>query len=148
MTPQYFAFGQNQYGQLGFFEIANHLAYTFIPTLIYPTYGLYQVEQVILAGHQSYLLMDNEMLYTAGANDQGQLLIQSLVSQRLFTPTIFNHIHQFEAGKYSACALIEDLDGLTLKCGGGCHGAYLGIGSCQPCVNADYTLKPVIWQRD
>ena len=148
MTPMYFAFGQNQYGQLGFFEIANYLAYTFIPTLIYPTYGLYLIDQVILGGNQSYLLMQNDVLYTAGANDQGQLLIQSLVSQRLFTPTVFEHIYQFEAGKYSACALIEEAGAFVLKCGGGCHGAYLGIGTCQPCVDADYTLKPVIWQRD
>ncbi len=142
---QYYAFGQNQFGQLGFFDVANHLPYSFIPVPIFNRFAPNKISKPILGANQSYLLMENGSLYATGANDQGQLLNQSLQSQELYIPVVQGNIVQFEAGPYSACALVNDQQRLILKCGGACHGSYLGIGICNPCLESDYILKPVIW---
>ena len=138
----YYAFGENTKGQLG----NNTNQYSFFPVLVSVTWGAKQVDQVIAAGNNGYLLMTDDTLYSTGDNAQGQLLIQNLTQKLTYTSAQSNLL-QFEAGVARACGLVLENQLAVLKCGGGSHLPDLGIGGCPGgCRFVDYTLKPVIWQ--
>jgi alpha-tubulin suppressor-like RCC1 family protein len=141
-TLAYYAFGENTKGQLG----NNTNQYSFFPVLVSVTWGAKQVDQVIAAGNNGYLLMTDDTLYATGENAQGQLLIQNLTQKLTYTSAQSNLL-QFEAGIGRACGLVLENQVPVLKCGGGSHLPDLGIGGCPGgCRFVDYTLKPVIWQ--
>jgi alpha-tubulin suppressor-like RCC1 family protein len=141
-TLSYYAFGENTKGQLG----NNSNQYSFFPVLVSVTWGAKQVDQVVAAGNNGYMLMTDDTLYATGDNAQGQLLIQNLTQKITYTSAQSNLV-QFEAGNGRACALVLENQISVLKCGGGSHLPDLGIGGCVGgCRFVDYTLKPVIWQ--
>jgi alpha-tubulin suppressor-like RCC1 family protein len=124
---QLFVCGYNEYGQLGIKDRSNIIKFTKLDDFSWQNTG---IKQITCGGNHTYVLTNDNQLFTCGRNTEGQLGLGDLENRNIFTklsnvPWQNTDINQIVCGGYHTFVLTNDNQ--IYACGNNTHNE-LGLG--------------------